>query len=81
MVLVLKSYAPIWVHMTHFNITLAPSSENLVVMALPKPVPPPVIKTTLSLKVPAGSMVALLALKWADCKVETMVKLDFNVDE
>lgn len=38
--------------MTH----CAPSWDRVVVMARPKPVPPPVMKATLLLKLPAGSM-------------------------
>uniref|UniRef100_A0A147BT71 Putative secreted protein n=1 Tax=Ixodes ricinus TaxID=34613 RepID=A0A147BT71_IXORI len=36
--------------------TFAPSCANISVIPLPMPVPPPVIKATLLLKVPAGSM-------------------------
>lgn len=38
--------------MTHW----APSWDRVVVMARPRPVPPPVMKATLLLKLPAGSM-------------------------
>lgn len=38
--------------MTHW----APSWDSVVVMARPRPVPPPVMKATLLLKLPAGSM-------------------------
>merc|ERR1719188_1287927 len=36
-------------------------------MPLPSPVPPPVTKTTLSLNESGGSIVLVLAAKWADC--------------
>jgi hypothetical protein len=39
----------------------------LVAMPLPRPVPPPVMNTTLSLKVSGGSMVERLAGKNLDC--------------
>ena len=36
--------------------TLAPSEERFLAISLPKPVPPPVMKATLPLKLPGGSM-------------------------
>ena len=42
---------------------MAPSSANLVDMPLPRPVPPPVTSTTLSLKVSGGSIVLVLTGK------------------
>lgn len=44
--------------------TLAPSSDNIFAMPLPRPVPPPVTKATLPSKHPFGNMGVVIAGKY-----------------